>query len=54
MHNNLNTLKMKQVLELQPFIPNANRLNIYVKVSYIPSAQSSCRSSMRKELYADL
>ena len=28
MHNNLNILEMKQVLELQPFIPNANRLNI--------------------------
>ena len=29
MHNNLNTLVMKRVLELQPFIPNANRLNIW-------------------------
>ena len=29
MHNNLNTLEMKQVLELQPFIPNANHLNIW-------------------------
>ena len=29
MHNNLNTLEMKQVLELQPFTPNANRLNIW-------------------------
>ena len=29
MHNNLNTLEMKRVLELQPFIPNANRLNIW-------------------------
>ena len=28
MHNNLNTLEMKQV-ELQPFIPNANQLNIW-------------------------
>ena len=28
MRNNLNTLEMKQVLELQPFIPNAIRLNI--------------------------
>ena len=28
MHNNLNILKMKQVLELQLFIPNAKRLNI--------------------------
>ena len=28
MHNNLNILEMKQVLGLQPFIPNANRLNI--------------------------
>ena len=28
MYNNLNILEMKQVLELQPFIPNANRLNI--------------------------
>ena len=28
MHNNLNILEMKRVLELQPFIPNANRLNI--------------------------
>ena len=29
MHNNLNTLEMKQVLELQPFIPNVIRLNIW-------------------------
>ena len=29
MHNNLNVLEMKQVLELQPFILNANRLNIW-------------------------
>ena len=29
MHNNLNILEMKQVLELQPFIPNASRLNIW-------------------------
>ena len=29
MHNNLNTLEMKQVLELQPFIANANRQNIW-------------------------
>ena len=29
MHNNLNTLEMKRVLELQPFISNANRLNIW-------------------------
>ena len=29
MHNNLNILEMKQVLELQPFIPNANRLIIW-------------------------
>ena len=31
MHNNLNTLemKMKQVLELQPFIPNTIRLKIW-------------------------
>ena len=29
MHNNLNTLEMKRVLELQPFIPNANWLNIW-------------------------
>ena len=28
MHNNLNILEMKQVLELQPFILNANRMNI--------------------------
>ena len=28
MHNNLHVLEMKRVLELQPFIPNANRLNI--------------------------
>ena len=28
MHNK-NILEMKQVLELQPFIPNANRLNIW-------------------------
>ena len=29
MHNNLNKLEMKKVLELQPFIPNTNRLNIW-------------------------
>ena len=29
MHNNLNILEMKRVLELLPFIPNANRLNIW-------------------------
>ena len=29
MHNNLNIPEMKRVLELQPFIPNANRLNIW-------------------------
>ena len=29
MHNNLNILEMKQVLELQPFSPSANRLNIW-------------------------
>ena len=29
MHNNLNTLKMKRILELRLFIPNANRLNIW-------------------------
>ena len=29
MHHNLNILEMKQVLEMQPFIPNANRLNIW-------------------------
>ena len=29
MHNNLNTLEMKRGLELQPFIPNDNRLNIW-------------------------
>ena len=29
MLNNLNTLEIKQVLELQPFIPNAIRLNIW-------------------------
>ena len=29
MHKNLNALEMKWVLELQPFIPNANRLNIW-------------------------
>ena len=27
---------------------------LYAKVSYIPSAWSSCRSSMRRELYGDL
>ena len=32
MHNNLNILKMKQVLELQLFIPNANWLNKYLTV----------------------
>ena len=30
MYNNLNTLEMKRGLELQPFIPNANRLNIWL------------------------
>ena len=29
MHNNLNILEMEQVLKLQAFIPNANRLNIW-------------------------
>ena len=29
MHNNLNILEIKQVLELQPFIVNANQLNIW-------------------------
>ena len=29
MHKNLNILEMKQVLDLQPFIPNANRLIIW-------------------------
>ena len=31
MHNNfyLYILEMKQVFDLQPFIPNANRLNIW-------------------------
>ena len=29
MHTNLNILAMKWVLELQPFIPNANRLNMW-------------------------
>ena len=29
MHNNLNISEMKQVLELQPFITNANQLNIW-------------------------
>ena len=29
MHNNLNILEMERVLELQPSIPNANRLNIW-------------------------
>ena len=29
MRNNLNILEMKQVLEQQPFIPNANRLKIW-------------------------
>ena len=29
MHNNLNILEMKRVLELQPFIPYVNRLNIW-------------------------
>ena len=28
MHTNLNILEIKRVLKLQPFIPNANRLNI--------------------------
>ena len=28
MHNILNIPELKQVLELQPFIPNANQLNI--------------------------
>ena len=29
MHNNLNISEMKQVLELQPLITNANQLNIW-------------------------
>ena len=29
MHNNLNILEIKQVFELQPFIQNANWLNIW-------------------------
>ena len=29
MHNNLNILEMERVLELQPSIPNANRLNMW-------------------------
>ena len=29
MHNNLNILEMKRVLELQHYIPNTNRLNIW-------------------------
>ena len=29
MHNNLNILEMKLVLELQSFMPNANWLNIW-------------------------
>ena len=29
MHKNLNILEMKRVLELQPFIPNADRLSIW-------------------------
>ena len=29
MHNKLNVLEMKRILELQPFIPNTNRLNIW-------------------------
>ena len=30
MHNNLNILEMKRVLEMQPFIANAKRLNTLV------------------------
>ena len=30
MYNNLNILEMKRVLELQPFSPNASRLNIWL------------------------
>ena len=29
MHNNLNKLEMERILELQPFIPNAKRLNMW-------------------------
>ena len=39
MHNNLNTLEMKRVLELQPFIQNANRLNIWQLKQFKPSVK---------------
>ena len=46
MHNNLNILEMKPVLELQPFIPNANRLNIWqlntLKDNLTPNCGSIC------------
>ena len=29
MYKNLKILEMEQILKLQPFIPNANRLNIW-------------------------
>ena len=61
MHNNLNTLEMKQVLELQPFIPNANRLNSWQlnnlshrlkgnlsKYKPFPQPTPSCGSSCEK------
>ena len=40
MYNNLNILEMKRVSELQPFIPNANRLNLTVK-QFKPSVKSN-------------
>ena len=59
MHNNLNTLEMKQVLELQPFIPNANWLNIWqlnnlrhrLKGNPFPQPTPNCGSSCEKVLF---
>ena len=43
MHNNLNILEMKQVLELQPFIPNA-----YQSTNLFPQPTPNCGSSCEK------
>ena len=61
MHNNLNTLEMKRVLELQPLIPFANWLNIWQlnnlshqlkdnlsKYNLFPQPTPKCGSSCEK------
>ena len=40
MHNNQNILEIKRVLEMQPFIPNANRLNIWQFKQFKPSVKT--------------